>query len=143
MRLEAKDFSSSDAPVKLLKRPPLTPLEEGKQRLRASAEQLGIEEAKIKKTAGVREIVHAAGDLLIGDGDPAVLYWRIASGLSHGDAWASHGTLGQSKKVTFDGIQHIQLSAPTEVVIEMTAMARSMVDNAWNLYRRQAMNHLT
>ncbi len=106
------------------------------------ADAAGIRpDAVLGATPGFERIVRESGEGTQLGGDLLVLLWKVCSGITHGQQWASLGLLERGLVHDPDaaGVVRLQLSAPHQTVILMAQTVTVACRDAWRLYDRHRL----
>jgi hypothetical protein len=107
--------------------------------VKAIAARAGCDEDKAVRGVGYAEIVRAAGaDLPLGM-KTVYLSWKLCSGITHGDFWA---TASGMERVEFPGAPagtgSFKFSANVQLLMHLTLIAAGMAARGWQLYDQRS-----
>jgi hypothetical protein len=103
---------------------------------------LSLNFAACERRVGFDEIVRGAGTQLASRPEVHLATWRILSGLTHGDLWASI-SLTDRDEVTLradDGVYTVRTSSSVSNVANLTAIAVTTAEKALNLFDRRRVS---
>ena len=103
------------------------------------AEARGLPVPAKKDRLGFEEIVREAGPFAHCEPDGAVAIWRIVSGMTHGDVWAT-SSLAQAEWLfeTGEGIRGARLTTPVDSIVPFCQVACVVVASARDLMGRRS-----
>jgi hypothetical protein len=113
--------------------------------LLAIAGAYSIEDSKIKKEVTATEIVKSASETVgLTDGKLAMafLFWKLCSGIAHGDRGLLHLFEIQDIEPIQPGISSVIVTAKTEQVLSGSRGAVAMITTALKLAERRSASHL-
>jgi hypothetical protein len=135
LRFAAVDIKAGEDVKDLINHPGPRSRQERVDQLRSIARHGGVDEREALKRPGYSEIVKAAGGHTSITEETAEFIWRLCSGFTHGDPWA---TLSASHRVELPGappgVGHLRIEADMPSLLLCALTAIRMTEYAWRLY---------
>lgn len=145
LQLAVADARRGEEVGTMLGIPPNRPLAVRLEEMAAAAERAGVRrDVVLGGTISFGRIVRDAGaETKIGS-DLTVAIWKLCSGITHGQTWASLSlldrTLVPSVGSDDEGVQTYRLSAPERGLVSVTQVVVLVGHEAWRLYDRRRLH---
>jgi hypothetical protein len=147
-RLLRHEWSSIKSLGELLKEAG-QPQDEGTQkrydRVTEIADRLSIPSATLRQRPTYTEVVKAAGkciDMEDGEVNLLFVYWKLCSGVAHGDRGVLHLLEHEVLGPVEPGVSQVKLTAPSALLEAGVRAAVHLVAYARHLYAERAVSHL-
>jgi hypothetical protein len=135
LRLATVDIKAGEDVKDLINHPGPRSRQERIDQLHTIARREGVDNPDNVKRVGYGEIVKAAGGHTSVTEETAEVIWRLCSGFTHGDPWA---TLSASHRVELPGappgVGHLRIEADMASLLLCALTALRMTEHAWRLY---------
>ena len=135
LRLATSDIRNGEEAKRLTGKAGPRSEQERIDQVRGIAEGAGVDGAEAVCKTGYRAIVKAASSALGPGGDLAFLSWKLCSGFTHGDSWA---TWGAADRVELPGappgLGGFKIEANVKMLVYVTTFATQMTTLGWLLY---------
>jgi hypothetical protein len=133
LQVAAADARRGEEVRAMLSAPVTRPLEQRLGQFADRAEAVGVpRDTVLGKTPSFERIIREAASSTVFQPETLLVLWKTASGVTHGQMWATLGAL--SRKVTREAegaVVHVELSAPEESLILMYQAVMLLGRRAW------------